>query len=120
MLFAGLLINVESGSLVLNQISFLNKILKRVTALDVNRIVVGVNVFCKIDLGFVAMNEAHIIVAADHSGFLGVDGIVLRADDFLDIFLICKVRFERSDFNHKILFVKITIGWIIYLLKSID
>ncbi len=101
-LFAGLLVNVESGYLVLNQISFLNKILKRVTALDVNRIVVGVDVFCKVDLGFVAMYEAHLVVAADHSGFLGVDGIVLRANDFLNVFLICKVCFERSDFNHKI------------------
>ena len=109
-LFAGLLVNVESGNLVLNQISFLNKILKRVTALDVDRIVVGVDVFCKVDLGLVAMNEAHLVVATDHTGFVGVDGVVLRADDFLYIFLICKVCFERSNFNHKILFVNIITG----------
>jgi len=100
-IFAGLLVNVQSCYLVLNQKSFLNKILKRVTALDVDSIVIRVDVFGQIDLGLVAMYEAHLIVAADHTGLVGVDGIVLRADDFLNVFLICEVRLERSDFYHK-------------------
>jgi len=100
-IFAGLLVNVQSCYLVLNQKSFLNKILKRVTALDVDSIVIRVDVFGQIDLGLVAMYEAHLIVTADHTGLVGVDGIVLRADDFLNVFLICEVRLERSDFYHK-------------------
>lgn len=91
-IFAGLLVNIHSCYFVLNQVSFLNKILKRVTALDVNSIVVRIDVFGQIDLGFVAMYEAHLIIAADHTSLFGVDGVVLRADDFLDIFFICSVR----------------------------
>jgi len=74
--------------------------LKCVSALDVHRVVVGVDVFCEIDLGLVAMYEAHFVVATDFAGFLSVDCIVLRADDLLDILLIRKVCFEGSNFYH--------------------
>ena len=100
-LFAGLLVNVQSCYFVLNQISFLNKILKRVTALDVYSIVVRINVFGQINFGLVAMYKAHLIVAADHTSLVSVDGVVFRADDFLNVFFICEVRLERSDFYHK-------------------
>jgi hypothetical protein len=102
-----LLVDVHALFTILLQVAILDEVKQVGPPRRVDFLRVRIGSLGQSDLRLIHIQEAHGVSFGHGARFFGVEGVVGGRNDFVTVGLIGKEAFERSDFNHRCLFLKL-------------